>query len=180
MICKVCKTDKPFTSEYFPDRYGKYLRKTCKMCWNKHRTKYRNKWRMENYERDLENRKNWYKKNPTYLKEWTKDKRKNDICFKLAGYYRTRILQALKGKEKNKKTVELLGCSIEEFKKYIEDKFKEGMNWENYGYRGWHIDHIIPCSKFNLSDINEQKNCFNYKNLQPLWAIENFKKGNRI
>lgn len=180
MLCKKCNIDLPFTSEYFPERNGKYLRKTCKICWNKHRTEYKKEWREKNYTRDFENRKNWYRKNPTYLKEWIKNRRKNDICFKIACYYRTRILQALKGKEKHKKTIELLGCSIDEFKKYIESKFKDGMSWDNYGYTGWHIDHIIPCSKFNLSELNEQKKCFHYTNLQPLWAEENFKKSNKL
>ena len=49
------------------------------------------------------------------------------------------------------------------------------MTWKNYGE--WHIDHIKPCSKFNLTDEEEQKKCFNYKNLQPLWASENTSKG---
>ena len=51
------------------------------------------------------------------------------------------------------------------------------MNWNNYGE--WHIDHIKPCSLFNLELEEEQLECFNYKNLQPLWAIDNIKKGNK-
>lgn len=176
MICKRCNTDKPYTEEYFPIRNGKYLRKTCKICWQAHRTEYKRKWREENYTRDFENRQNWYKNNPTYLKDWMKKKRKTDICFKIACYYRTRILRALKGKGKQEKIMELLGCSIEDFKKHIESKFKEGMTWENYCYSGWHIDHKIPCSSFDLKYIEEQKKCFHYTNLQPLWAMENFKK----
>ena len=62
--------------------------------------------------------------------------------------------------------------------KYLENKFQKGMNWKNQGRYGWHIDHIKPCSKFDLSDPDQQKKCFNYKNLQPLWAAENIKKSN--
>ena len=58
-------------------------------------------------------------------------------------------------------------------------RFKEGMSWRNYGFYGWHIDHIKPVSKFNLLDQKQQKKCFNYKNLQPLWAKENFLKSNK-
>jgi hypothetical protein len=76
--------------------------------------------------------------------------------------------------------VDLLGCSVEELKKYLEIKFKEGMSWNNYGLRGWHIDHIIPCSKFDLIKEEEQKKCFHFSNLQPLWWNENLSKGNRL
>ena len=60
-------------------------------------------------------------------------------------------------------------------KGFLEAKFKEGMTWENHGE--WHIDHIKPCVSFNLLDENEQKKCFHYTNLQPLWASENLSKG---
>ncbi len=90
---------------------------------------------------------------------------------------RNRLGQALKAikKEKSISTTNLLGCSIKEFKRYIELKFKNGMNWENYGK--WHLDHIKPVAKFDLNNLEEQKKCFHYTNLQPLWAIENIKKG---
>ena len=52
------------------------------------------------------------------------------------------------------------------------------MTWQNHGKFGWHIDHINPCSRFNLSDIEQQKQCFHYSNLQPLWWWENLKKSN--
>ena len=64
---------------------------------------------------------------------------------------------------------------IIKYKKYLEAKFQYGMSWENYGE--WHVDHIKPCSSFNLEDPEEQKKCFHYKNLQPLWAKDNLAKG---
>ena len=70
-----------------------------------------------------------------------------------------------------------LGCDVEKYKCYIEDNFKEGMTWENHGE--WHIDHIKPCCSYNLEDEEEQKTCFNYTNLQPLWAIDNLVKGGK-
>ena len=63
--------------------------------------------------------------------------------------------------------------------KYLERKFQPGMTWRNQSRFGWHIDHIKPCSKFDLSDPIQQKICFNYKNLQPLWAEENIRKSNK-
>ena len=78
---------------------------------------------------------------------------------------------------KSKKALILLGCSIYNLKIHLKKKFKEGMSFENYGK--WHIDHIKPITSFNLSKVSEQKKCFSYKNLQPLWAIENIRKSNK-
>ena len=66
---------------------------------------------------------------------------------------------------------------IHALKDYLQSKFENGMTWENYGK--WHIDHIRPCASFDLTDIEQQKICFNYKNLQPLWAEDNFKKSDK-
>lgn len=54
------------------------------------------------------------------------------------------------------------------------------MTWENHGMRGWHIDHKRPCSSFDLSDPAQQCACFHFSNLQPLWATENLRKGDRV
>ena len=70
-----------------------------------------------------------------------------------------------------------MGCTIDELIAHIEKQFKPGMNWSNHGK--WHIDHIRPCSSFELTDIEEQKKCFHFSNLQPLWAEENLKKAAR-
>jgi hypothetical protein len=72
----------------------------------------------------------------------------------------------------------LIGCSMDELKIHLSSMFKEGMSWDNYGK--WHIDHIKPCASFNLSDPAQQKECFHYSNLQPLWAIENIKKSDQL
>jgi len=78
---------------------------------------------------------------------------------------------------KSKKTMELIGCKIDFLRNHLEKKFSATMNWKNYGK--WHVDHIIPISKFNLNDPVEQKICFNYKNLQPMWGLENIIKSNK-
>ena len=72
-----------------------------------------------------------------------------------------------------------MGCSIEELKIHLEKQFRDGMSWNNYGMYGWHIDHIKPCSAFDLTDLEQQKICFHYSNLQPLWAKENLSKGKK-
>lgn len=89
---------------------------------------------------------------------------------KLIRNLRNRINSSLMGLEKSKPTKELLGCTIDFLKEYLEFKFTKGMTWGNRGIHGWHIDHIRPCTSFDLSDPEQQKLCFNYTNLQPLWA----------
>lgn len=107
---------------------------------------------------------------------------KNDVQFRVTVTLRNRIRTALRlqwGK-KSKKTKELLGCSVEDLMRYLEAKFLPGMTWDNHCHKGWHIDHIIPCAAFDLTDPEQQKKCFHYTNLQPLWAKENQKKSSKF
>jgi len=105
------------------------------------------------------------------------ERRKKDPAFKILTILRGRIRQALKGYNKSDLTVKLLGCNIKEFWIHLEKKFTKGMTRENHGE--WHVDHIIPCASFDLSKPEEQAKCFHYTNLQPLWAMDNLKKGDR-
>ena len=106
------------------------------------------------------------------------ERRKNDPCFKLAHNCRTRLNKIFKG-SKSQKTFDLLDCDITFLKDWLEYNFKEGMNFENYGSH-WHIDHVIPCSLFDLTSEDEIKNCFRWTNLQPLEAKINIIKNNNI
>ena len=84
-------------------------------------------------------------------------------------------------KSKTNKTsniIVLLGCSLDEVKQHIEKQFTELMFWENHGIY-WEVDHIIPCDKFDLTDIEQQKQCFHHSNLQPLIKTENRQKSNK-
>ncbi len=115
-------------------------------------------------------------RNNFYCKEYNKRRRKKDIKFKLLGNLRMRLYMALKGRIKLASAITLLGCSINYLMDYIESQFDDEMSWTNYGT--WHIDHIEPCSNFDLSNEEEQRKCFNYSNLQPLWAMDNLRKSN--
>jgi hypothetical protein len=99
---------------------------------------------------------------------------------KISNLLRDRIRCAMKRSiaKKSEKTMDLIGCSISFLMNYLEEKFQEGMTWDNQGK--WHIDHIVPCASFNLSNPEEQKVCFHYTNLQPLWALDNMRKGSKI
>lgn len=118
------------------------------------------------------------KNNPRYKADYIANYRKK-TSNKLIHSQRSRIRHALKTIVKCDKSLGLIGCTATELKHYLESKFKNGMNWENYGREGWHVDHIKPCTAFDLTDPEEQKECFHYKNLQPLWATDNRKKGNK-
>ena len=112
------------------------------------------------------------------INKYLRKRRKNNINFKLAHNLRNRILKVLKGINKSKSTIKLLDCSIEKLKKHLEKQFTKGMNWSNYGK--WEIDHIKPCASFDLTKVSEQKKCFHYTNLQPLWKIDNLEKRDKI
>ncbi len=81
---------------------------------------------------------------------------------------------------KSAKTEKLVGCAPRELVRHLEMQFTPGMTWENYGAKGWHIDHIKPCSMFNMQDPKHQKMCFHYKNLRPMWGRENQSKGAKL
>lgn len=104
-------------------------------------------------------------------------KRRQDPLQRMIDSQRSRVRQALKLNKKAHCTIDLLGCSPMELREYLESKFEDGMTWENRGLHGWHIDHIKPCASFDLSDPEQQKECFHYTNLQPLWAKDNLSKG---
>jgi hypothetical protein len=97
---------------------------------------------------------------------------------KIISNYSTRIYAALKRARTSKsiRTLSLLGCSGEELKVHLETQFTEGMSWDNHTLKGWHIDHIRPCASFDLTDPEQQKLCFHFSNLQPLWALDNILK----
>ena len=119
--------------------------------------------------------------------KYQNNKLKTDINYKIIQRLRKRVWAVLKENSKSESTLKLLGCSVEELKQHLEKQFKPGMYWDNYGtgwndrgMKQWHIDHIIPCASFDLSKAEEQLKCFNYINLQPLWAKENFEKHDKI
>ena len=91
---------------------------------------------------------------------------------------RIRSFLSSRNMQKNNKTFEMVGIKPAELKDYLEKQFQEGMTWDNYGLYGWHIDHIIPISSANNEE--ELIKLCHYTNLQPLWAIDNIRKSNKI
>lgn len=192
-LCKKCNNEKDINEFY------KYKRGTCKEC-EKSRTleNYRNnkeayktnskKWYSNNKEKSKENSKLYRINNKDEIKKRTKIYRINnnyykskigDNLFKVTINIRNLIRQSIKRQKYKKysKTYEILGCSYQEFKVYMESKFQKGMTWENYG-NYWHMDHIIPISW--AKDEEEIIKLNHYMNFQPLYAIDNLIKGNRF
>ena len=147
---------------------------------------YQNQYRPQNKEKIKKQQKDYRKANLEKLKEYSKTyfiNNKEKIYNYLKNYLkcnnvkikcnlRSRVSTVIKSKgaKKSTSTMELIGCSIDFFIEYIEQKFTKNMSWDNYGKHGWHLDHIKPCSSFDLENEEEQRKCFHYTNYQPLWA----------
>lgn len=117
-----------------------------------------------------------------FNQEREKKKYHTDKKYNLTIKLRKRIQMAISAQstKKSGRTIELLGCSIEKVRIHLEKQFLPGMTWKNHSLKGWHIDHIKPCASFDLRNPKQQKQCFHYTNLQPLWAIDNLEKGAKI
>ena len=107
--------------------------------------------------------------------EYMKNRCENDPEFDILSRLRSRLRSAVS--HKSSRTMELCGCTLQELMIHLENQFTDGMTWGNRSE--WHVDHIKPCSKFNLLDPDEQAKCFHYTNLQPLWMVDNLKKSNK-
>lgn len=109
--------------------------------------------------------------------EYLRNRRKNDVQFRLASNLRSRLKMAIREKYKSGSAVRDLGCTIPELIGYLEILFEPGMSWENYGE--WHIDHRRPLATFDLTDREQLLAACHWTNLQPLWALDNMRKGAR-
>jgi hypothetical protein len=187
--CTKCLKKLPATAKYFHKRTNG-LRAICIEC-HKHKCKiyyqenldkfieYQDKNRDKILKRKKKYRQNNKKKIAAYKYQYHKYRYHNDIQYRLLHNCGNHIRKHLKEHKDSQRSVELLGCSINELKKHLESKFDTHMSWKNYGSY-WHIDHIIPCSSFDFTKKTEQQKCFHYTNLQPLEAKENIRKSNKI
>jgi hypothetical protein len=173
--CSSCLLNKETECFYKHSKFKDGLRNQCKDCCIKKAKIYRN----NNHHKITTYQKNYSSLNKEKRAAQARNYRKNNKNARLAHNLRTRLNKAILNFQKVGSAINDLGCSVEEFKIYIESKFDSKMSWDNYGLKGWHIDHIIPLSSFNLNDVNEFKKATHYTNLQPMWAEDNLKKGNK-
>lgn len=114
------------------------------------------------------------------MRKYIRHRLKIDIQFRIRHLLRKRLAEAVKRNNKAGSAVRELGCTIAEFKAYIETKFKSGMTWENWGRHGWHLDHIKPLAAFDLTNHEQFIKACHYTNYQPLWSADNIRKGARV
>lgn len=174
-----------------PDRVRAMWQRTYEKNKAKHLEKSKNwqrlkrstdpEWRAKAYEKNRQ----WRHKNKDWVREDSRKKRirrKADPVYQIMASVRARLHKALKGNTKSARTTELLGAPLDVVKAHIEHQFADGMTWANWG-RGWggqqqwHLDHIRPLASFDLTDPQQLALACHYTNLQPLWAIDNLKKG---
>ena len=164
----------------------------CKTCtatrWKNYISKPQNKTNKREYMTGYNNRPETKEKviaraannkeaNKEYMREYSRSRRA-DPYYRLQHSLRNRIWSALAGKNKSNTTMNLVGCSIDHLQAHLEKLFTVGMTWDNYGK--WHCDHKVPVASFDLTDPAQQRECFNYMNLQPLWAKDNHTKGCKV
>lgn len=188
-ICSCCKAEKSEGEFYSGRQKCKKCVITCARDYavaNAGRVRaYQKKYHAENYvlnkDEILAANKSWKSSNiersRAYHKNYSRTQYHKNPEFKMRRNLANRLGKALEGKKKSSKTLELLGCSLDSLREHLEKQFQPGMTWKNHNKAGWHIDHKRPCADFDLTDPAQQRACFHFSNLQPLWAIDNFKKG---
>ncbi len=193
-VCKKCQGSKDICEFGKNSRIIGGISHACKDCVNaKNREhiaanpeKYKaskDAWAAANKEKVLEIKYNWIKRNPEKRRQIMRTNKKRryhtELKYKLVQNIRNRMGGLFK-KTPSTNTLKLLGCSVEEYKAYLESKFLSGMNWQNHKHNGWHIDHIVPIDSFDLTKEEEIKKAFHFSNTQPLWSTDNFKKKDKL
>jgi hypothetical protein len=198
--CNKCSEEKPLNAFGIRSKEKDGLNPSCKECIKKQDKKYystsrkdymkqhnqkqevkeyNKQWIKENKDRFKENRERWNNNNKEKVKEYSliysKKRYYENINHKLSLTLRNRLNDALKNNYKSSSALVLLDCSLEYLKLYLEKQFLPEMTWENYGLI-WEIDHIKPCFIYDLTDPKQQQECFNYKNLQPLFKTTKIAK----
>lgn len=186
--CTKCSEIKEFKN-FVPQKAGFMgLKAQCKSCDSEYDKKYQFQTNSRSkrdktpesiqYRKDyISKNKDWWRK---YEREYRHSRRQEDMFFKIKGNLSSRLSDLIQNRGSGQRTIELLGCNRDIFLNYLESRFTEGMTWENYGLKGWHVDHIIPLSSFDLTNEDEVKKACHYTNLQPLWWKDNLEKGNKI
>lgn len=128
----------------------------------------------------------WTSAHKDELRAWArayeKRKRRSDIWYRVSRNLRARVCSSIRGAgaKKSARFAALVGCSPSELMAHLQAQFLPGMTWKNYGPRGWHIDHILECVRFDLQDPAQQRACFHYTNLRPLWAEVNIRRSQHL
>jgi hypothetical protein len=178
--CKLCNIEKPINNFYKRKGEKDGLHRYCSECMRKEKKQYysgnkeehnarTSKWHKENRDRHNKLMKSHYHSNKDYYRQWNQNKMDTDPLFRLRHAINALINHHLK-EGKSQSSIDYLGCTIQEYKEYLEPMFTPEMNWENYGSY-WEIDHIYPLAKGGS---------FYYTNTQPLTITDNRVKSDNI
>jgi hypothetical protein len=204
--CTKCNKTKQLTEFYKRSASSDGFAYRCKVCTNAATKKYKQnnpekaraltrKWKQNNREKCRARDRKRYENNREKCRASVRKRQKRpevrkkinarnreryrtDPLYRIKTILRARLGMALKGKVKSAKTMKLLGCSYSHAQNHLEKQFLPGMTWENHGT--WHVDHMMPCNSFDLEDPEQQRRCFHYTNLQPMWGKENMSKQDKI
>jgi hypothetical protein len=180
--CSKCNTDKP------KDNFGESQTTRCKSCANEYARQYR----AANKDVIKAKNKDWYDRAGKFIKhdydkehreqsrQYERDRYQNDVQYRLKKILRTRLFKTIKGLKSSKSMLSLIGFDITAFREWIE--FQLGgtlFTWDNYGTT-WDIDHVVPCSSFDLTDHTAKQTCFKWSNMRPLGKAQNYTKSNKI
>ena len=167
-------TGKPCRHGHVADRYAKDGK--CVVCMRNRLAKRRQADPEAHRRRNKESRDRVAKRNGcSYAKVKHQNNPQERLHCNLNRLVRRKLTK--QGASKSNTTCELLGCTVAYAYAWLEIQFQSGMTWDNYG--DWHIDHIRPCASFDLTDPEQQRQCFHYSNLQPLWAKDNLSKSDK-
>lgn len=184
-ICKICGIPKEL-NEYPPGkRYAEGRIPRCRICKNKDGRERAKERRNRDPEKPLEATRRWRKKDPQKTRQQYKEynkKRRSVPKGRLNSNISTAIRASLSGNKNGFHWESLVGYTLEDLKFRLEKQFAENMTWNNYGKKGWEIDHKIPIAAFNFETPTDTdfKKCWALKNLQPLWSAENIRKQDKV
>lgn len=189
--CKLCRKkhrDIQYHKQYNEQHKDELIEYSKK--WREENVEYKREqdrlWRLNNSERKKKNDREYNQTHKEQRNARARQRRRSDPEFKIRTNLRKRIGELVSGKIKTGSAIADLCISIQQLKEYFQSKFYvnpktgEQMSWENYGKKGWHIDHIIPLSSFDLTNPEQFKKACHYTNLQPMWWFENLSKGDRF
>lgn len=183
---KQCKTCMNVQLQQYRDKNKEKINLTIKKCRDKNKEKYLETdriYREKNKDKIITLRTENKEKYAVSKRKYEKNKLLTCPEYKILKNTRRRVSRLLKEKNipKTTKTINLIGCSISHFKKWLESNFDQNMTWNNYGSL-WHIDHVKPCSSFKIEkeNKNEQYACFSWENCRPLKGTENILKNDKI
>jgi len=187
-VCSKCKEEKSLDSFYTDNQKSDRLTSKCKPCnkvyykeGKEAKLAYNKLYYEKNKQRMNKMSRQYYHDNRDHLIQMQvtrqKERYHSDPTYRIVDILRSRMNKALDGNSKSASTIELLGCTPEQWRGYIESLFTEGMGWNQRGL--WHLDHHHPLAAFDLTDPIQQKYAFHWSNTSPMWAEDNLRKSDK-